>query len=99
MTPPTMWSEPLKMQLPERIGAAGNPIAPIELSVHVAGEGPAIVLSHGFPELAYSWRHQVQPLVDAGFRVIVPNQRGYSTSDSPSTIVEFDLEHLTSDLV
>jgi len=73
-----MWPEPLKMQLPERIGAAGNPIAPIELSVHVAGEGPAIVLSHGFPELAYSWRHQVQPLVDAGFRVIVPNQRGYS---------------------
>jgi pimeloyl-ACP methyl ester carboxylesterase len=95
----TLWPEPLKMQLPERIGAAGNTIAPIELSVHIAGEGPAVVLSHGFPELAYSWRHQVQPLVDAGFRVIVPNQRGYSTSDSPSSIVEFDLEHLTSDLV
>ena len=95
----TMWPEPLKMQLPGRIGAAGHTIAPIELSVHVAGEGPAVLLSHGFPELAYSWRHQVQPLVDAGFRVIVPDQRGYGASDAPAAIVDYDLEHLTSDLV
>jgi pimeloyl-ACP methyl ester carboxylesterase len=94
-----MWPDAVKMQLPERKGAAGNTIAPIELSVHVAGEGPAIVLSHGFPELAYSWRYQVQPLVEAGFRVIVPDQRGYGASDSPSPIGEYDLEHLTSDLV
>lgn len=99
MTRTTAWPEPQKMRLPERIGAAGNTIAAIELSVHVAGEGPAVVLSHGFPELAYSWRHQVQPLVEAGFRVIVPDQRGYGASDSPASIVEFDLEHLTSDLV
>jgi pimeloyl-ACP methyl ester carboxylesterase len=94
-----MWPDAVKMQLPERKGAAGNTIEPIELSVHVAGEGPAIVLSHGFPELAYSWRYQVQPLVEAGFRVIVPDQRGYGASDSPSPIGEYDLEHLTSDLV
>jgi pimeloyl-ACP methyl ester carboxylesterase len=94
-----MWPDAVKMQLPERKGAAGNTIAPIELSVHVAGEGPSIVLSHGFPELAYSWRYQVQPLVEAGFRVIVPDQRGYGASDSPSPIGEYDLEHLTSDLV
>jgi pimeloyl-ACP methyl ester carboxylesterase len=95
----TMWPDAVKMQLPERTGAAGNTIAPIELSVHVAGEGPAIVLSHGFPELAYSWRYQMQPLVEAGFRVIVPDQRGYGASDSPSRIGDYDLEHLTSDLV
>lgn len=95
----TSWSNPIKMQLPERKGAAGNPIAPIELSVHVAGEGPAVVLSHGFPELAYSWRHQVAPLVAAGFKVVVPNQRGYAGSDSPTAIVEYDLEHLTADMV
>jgi pimeloyl-ACP methyl ester carboxylesterase len=94
-----LWPEPMKMQLPERVGAAGNSIAPIELSVHVAGDGPAVVLSHGFPELAFSWRHQVEPLVAAGFRVIVPDQRGYGASDSPSQIVEYDLEHLTADLV
>jgi pimeloyl-ACP methyl ester carboxylesterase len=95
----TFWPEPIKMRLPERIGAAGHSIAPIELSVHVAGEGPAVVLSHGFPELAYSWRHQVEPLVEAGFKVIVPDQRGYGSSDAPSPIGEYGLEHLTADLV
>lgn len=94
-----LWPEPTRMQLPERIGAAGNRIAAIELSVRSAGEGPAVVLSHGFPELAYSWRHQVRPLVDAGFKVIVPDQRGYGASDSPDSIGDFDLEHLTSDLI
>ena len=93
------WPRPTRLRLPERTGAAGNTISPIDLSVHVAGDGPAVVLSHGFPELAYSWRHQVQPLVDAGFRVIVPDQRGYGASDSPAGVTEFDLEHLTSDLV
>ena len=100
MTPATShWPEPIKLQLPERIGAAGNPISPIELSVQIAGEGPTVVLSHGFPELAYSWRHQIRPLVDAGFKVIVPDQRGYGASDSPESIGDFDLEHLTSDLI
>ena len=60
--------------------------APVTLSVHDAGEGPAVVLSHGFPELAYSWRHQIGPLVDAGYRVIVPDQRGYGASDSPAGV-------------
>jgi pimeloyl-ACP methyl ester carboxylesterase len=95
----TYWPDPLRLRLPERVGAAGNSLRAIELSVHVAGEGPAVVLAHGFPELAYSWRNQVQPLVDAGFQVIVPDQRGYGASDSPASIGEFDLEHLTSDLV
>src|SRR4051794_35318525 len=49
----------------------------IELMVYEAGEhGRPVVLCHGFPELAYSWRHQVQPLADAGHHVIVPDQRG-----------------------
>jgi pimeloyl-ACP methyl ester carboxylesterase len=95
----TLWPEARKFQLPERVGAAGNTIAPIELSVHIAGEGPAVVLSHGFPELAYSWRHQVQALVDAGFTAIVPDQRGYGASAAPNEITDYDLEHLTSDLV
>ncbi len=71
----------------------------ITLSVHEAGEGPAIVLSHGFPELAYSWRHQFAPLVDAGFRVIAPDQRGYGGSDRPEDTAAYDIHHLTGDLV
>jgi pimeloyl-ACP methyl ester carboxylesterase len=93
------WPEPRKLSLPARIGAAGNEIASIDLSVHIAGEGPAVVFCHGFPELAYSWRYQVAPLVEAGFQVILPDQRGYGGSDSPATISDFDVEHLSADMV
>ncbi len=71
----------------------------VTLSVHEAGTGPAVVLCHGFPELAYSWRHQVGALADAGFRAIAPNQRGYADSDAPKEVEAYDLVHLTDDLV
>ena len=71
----------------------------IELAVIEEGAGDPVLFIHGFPELAYSWRYQMQPLVEAGFRVIVPDQRGYGASDSPAPIGDYDLEHLTSDLV
>ena len=70
----------------------------IELEVFHAGEGKPIILCHGWPEHAYSWRHQVTPLVDAGYHVIVPNQRGYGNSTNPENVEEFDIEHLTQDL-
>ena len=72
----------------------------IALSVHQAGpdDGVPVVLCHGFPELAYSWRHQVRALSEAGFYAIAPDMRGYGASDSPEGIASFDLEHLTSDL-
>lgn len=87
-----------RITIPEREGPRGARIPEIDLSVHEAGDGPAVVLCHGFPELAFSWRHQVKALADAGFRVIAPDQRGYGASDSPEGIESFDLEHLTSDL-
>jgi microsomal epoxide hydrolase len=70
----------------------------VTLSVHEAGQGPAVVLCHGFPELAYSWRHQVRALADAGFRVIAPDQRGYGGSDAPEPVDAYGMEHLTGDL-
>jgi pimeloyl-ACP methyl ester carboxylesterase len=70
----------------------------VTLRVLVEGDGPAVLLSHGFPELGYSWRHQVQPLVDAGYRVIVPDQRGYGGSSRPEAIEDYDIVHLTDDL-
>jgi pimeloyl-ACP methyl ester carboxylesterase len=70
----------------------------VSLRVVVEGEGPAVLLSHGFPELGYSWRHQIQPLVDAGYRVIVPDQRGYGGSSRPEAIEDYDIVHLTDDL-
>jgi microsomal epoxide hydrolase len=71
----------------------------LTLSVHEAGSGPAVVLCHGFPELAYSWRHQLAALADAGFRAIAPDQRGYGGSDAPEPVEAYDLEQLCGDLV
>tara|TARA_R110002096_G_scaffold337830_2_gene531107 strand:- start:57 stop:962 length:906 start_codon:yes stop_codon:yes gene_type:complete len=74
----------------------------IELEVFEAGQqnaGKPIVLCHGFPENAFSWRHQVPALVKAGYHVIVPNQRGYGNSSCPADVTDYDIKHLTGDLV
>ena len=71
----------------------------VTLRVLDEGSGPAVLLLHGFPELAYSWRHQIAPLVAAGYRVIVPDQRGYGGSSRPEAITDYDITHLTDDLV
>jgi pimeloyl-ACP methyl ester carboxylesterase len=71
----------------------------IDLVVHVAGDGPAVVLLHGFPELAYSWRHQVPALVDAGYRVVVPDQRGYGASEAPTDPHAYSMRTLVADVV
>jgi pimeloyl-ACP methyl ester carboxylesterase len=75
------------------------PAADITLSVHQLGSGPAVVFSHGFPELAYSWRHQLPAVADAGFRAIAPDQRGYGGSSKPEPIEAYGIEELTGDLV
>jgi pimeloyl-ACP methyl ester carboxylesterase len=58
-----------------------------------------IVLCHGWPEIAFSWRHQIKALSEAGIRVIAPDQRGYGATDRPDRVEDYDLEHLTADLV
>ena len=57
------------------------------------------MLCHGWPEHAFSWRHQVPALVAAGYHVIVPNQRGYGNSSCPNDVTAYDIEHLSGDLV
>ena len=71
----------------------------VELRVFEQGEGPAVILAHGFPELAYSWRHQLPALADAGFRAVAPDQRGYGGSSRPDAIEDYDILHLTGDLI
>jgi epoxide hydrolase A/B len=70
----------------------------IELAVTEAGEGPPVVLCHGFPELAYSWRHQVPALVQAGYRVLAPDMRGYGGSSAPPEIEAYDVVALCGDM-
>ncbi|MDY7099816.1 MAG: alpha/beta hydrolase [Actinomycetota bacterium] len=71
----------------------------VDLRVLDAGEGPPVILAHGFPELAYSWRHQIPRLAAAGYRVLAPDQRGYGGSTRPEAIADYDIEHLTGDLL
>lgn len=74
----------------------------VELEVFEAGRenaGRPIVLCHGWPEHAFSWRHQVPALVAAGYHVIAPNQRGYGNSSRPSEITDYDIAHLSGDLI
>ena len=58
----------------------------INMAVYEQGEGPAVIMLHGFPELAYSWRHQLPALAAAGYRAIAPDQRGYGRSDVPTDV-------------
>ena len=63
------------------------------------GEGPLVVLCHGFPELWYSWRHQIGALAAAGYRVVAPDMRGYGRTQRPEPVEEYDIVHLCGDLV
>ncbi len=70
----------------------------IQLRVLEQGEGPLIVLCHGFPELAYSWRHQLAPLAAAGFRVLAPDMRGFGGSSAPAELEAYDVVSLCADM-
>jgi len=69
-----------------------------ELNITTAGDGPLVILVHGFPETSYSWRHQITALAEAGYKVVVPDMRGYATSDAPQKITDYDIFHLTGDI-
>ncbi|GAA0593557.1 alpha/beta hydrolase [Kribbella sandramycini] len=73
------------------------------LDIHLAEQGsstdPLVVLLHGFPETSYSWRHQLDALAAAGYRVVAPDQRGYGASDRPAAIDQYSIFHLVGDVV
>jgi len=71
----------------------------IRMAVYEAGRGFPVVLCHGWPELAYSWRHQIPALAAAGYRAIAPDQRGYGLTDRPQKVEDYDMAHLAGDLV
>jgi pimeloyl-ACP methyl ester carboxylesterase len=73
----------------------------VRLRVIDAGEvdAPVVVLAHGFPELAYSWRHQVPALAEAGYRVLAPDQRGYGGSSKPEDVDAYNIVELSADIV
>ena len=71
----------------------------IRMHLVETGEGPLVVLCHGFPECWYSWRHQLAALAEAGFRAVVPDMRGYGQTDRPEAIDQYTLLHILGDMV
>ncbi len=70
----------------------------IDLAVHAEGSGPLVVLAHGFPDLALSWRLQVPALVAAGYRVVAPDMRGYGASSRPEAVDAYRSDVIGEDL-
>lgn len=74
-----------------------------KVRLHVVFSGPQdgepVILLHGFPEFWYGWRHQIGPLSSAGFRVIVPDQRGYNMSEKPMSVKQYHIDQLASDII
>ncbi|GAA2509896.1 alpha/beta fold hydrolase [Winogradskya humida] len=94
MTAPT---NPLDFPEPTVVRVNGVELEVFEAGRHNAGR--PIVLCHGWPEHAFSWRHQLPVLAAAGYHVIVPNQRGYGNSSRPADVTDYDIAQLSGDLV
>ena len=73
------------------------------IALHVVLAGPAngkpLVFLHGFPEFWFAWRHQIDHFVSSGYRLIIPDQRGYNLSDTPAGIASYSIELLAKDVV
>jgi pimeloyl-ACP methyl ester carboxylesterase len=71
----------------------------IKLRIAEMGTGPLVLLVHGWPESWYSWRYQLPALAAAGYRAVAPDMRGYGKSDKPRAVADYDIHHVTADLV
>jgi pimeloyl-ACP methyl ester carboxylesterase len=71
----------------------------VELAVVDEGEGPPVLLIHGFPDSSHLWRHQIRALVDAGYRAIAPDLRGFGDSDRPAEVEEYGIRRSVADML
>ena len=91
----TSWSDPAMPLVVHRIVETNG----IRLHVAEQGEGPLVILCHGFPECWYSWRYQLPALANAGFRAVAPDLRGYGRSDRPEEVEKYTILHNVGDMV
>jgi len=70
----------------------------VRLRTVVEGKGPLVILLYGWPQCWYLWRHQIDPLVEAGFQVAVPDQCGFGVSDRPLAIADYNIRTLAADI-
>ncbi|ELY86539.1 alpha/beta fold family hydrolase [Natrialba hulunbeirensis JCM 10989] len=102
MTAAEMMSGPDASALPAiAVDSSTRELSTVRLHVVTGGDesGPLVVLLHGFPEFWYGWRHQLEPLIEAGYRVVVPDQRGYNRSETPEGVGAYRLRYLARDIV
>lgn len=92
-------STALARQMPPVQHAKVNGIDIAYYEVGPRGQGVPLIFCHGFPELAFSWRHQLAACEAAGVWAIAPDQRGYGLTERPAAVTDYDMEHLTGDLV
>jgi pimeloyl-ACP methyl ester carboxylesterase len=92
---PTSWVDSAMPEVTHRMIETNG----IRLHVAEQGEGPLIILCHGFPECWYSWRHQLRALAKAGFRAVAPDLRGYGRSDRPEEVEKYTILHNIGDIV
>jgi pimeloyl-ACP methyl ester carboxylesterase len=92
---PASWVDPAMPEVTHRMIETNG----IRLHVAEQGEGPLIILCHGFPECWYSWRHQLRALAKAGFRAVAPDLRGYGRSDRPEEVEKYTILHDIGDIV
>lgn len=71
------------------------------ITMHIAekGEGQVVLLIHGFPELWYTWRHQIVALAARGYRAVAPDLRGFGDTDVPPSVSSYTILHIVGDLV
>src|SRR6266700_5722386 len=92
---PTSWADSTMPEVTHRMVETNG----IRLHVAEQGEGPLVILCHGFPECWYSWRHQLRALAKAGFRAVAPDLRGYGRSDRPEEVEKYTILHDIGDIV
>src|SRR5947207_1135437 len=90
-----MRSREWRMEIRHRLVSTNG----IKMHSAEAGDGPLVVMCHGFPESWYSWRHQLTALAEAGFHAVAPDMRGYGRTDKPEAIEDYTLCHLVGDMV
>jgi pimeloyl-ACP methyl ester carboxylesterase len=92
---PASWVDPAMPEVTHRMVETNG----IRLHLAEQGEGPLVILCHGFPECWYSWRHQLPALAKAGFRAVAPDLRGYGRSDRPEEVEKYTILHDIGDIV
>ncbi|MEJ0073884.1 MAG: alpha/beta hydrolase [Alphaproteobacteria bacterium] len=75
------------------------PVNGIEMHVAECGEGPLVLMCHGWPELWYSWRHQLTALAEAGFRAVAPDMRGFGRTTAPDDVTAYSILHTAGDMI